>query len=105
MCFVCEILLLLIYVHVCDECVLNVWTDIRDIYSVEKTSKEPPPQAVRVFFIVQNLLKHGPNLYNGHLWGPVTFAPAERLVVELLLLLVGPDRGMNPDLPHAMLML
>ena len=29
MCCNCEILLLLIYVHVCDECVLNVWTVIR----------------------------------------------------------------------------
>ena len=29
MCCVCEILLLLIYVHVCDECLLNVWTVIR----------------------------------------------------------------------------
>ena len=26
---VCEILLLLIYVHACDECLLNVWTVIR----------------------------------------------------------------------------
>ena len=36
MCCVCEILFLLIYVHVCNECVLNVWTVIR-VYILWRT--------------------------------------------------------------------
>ena len=38
------------------------------------------------FFNVQHPLRHGPTVYNGHLWGPVTLTPvAERLAVELSL--------------------
>ena len=49
---------------------------------------------------------HGPSLYNGHLQRPVALTPvAERLAVELSLpafiTQVCPDRGSNPDLPHA----
>ena len=52
MCCVCEILLSLIYVHVCDECVLNA-----RVYSVEKTSEEQPPQSGPKDIILIRLLK------------------------------------------------
>ena len=60
-----------------------------------------------LFFNVPHLLWHGPNLYNGQLRGPVTLSiNAERLTVELslpgLTKKVCPDRGLNPDLLHAM---
>ena len=49
---------------------------------------------------------HGPSLYNGHFQRTVALTPvAERLAVELSLpafvTQVCPDRGSNPDLPHA----
>ena len=38
------------------------------------------------FFNVPHLLRHGPTVYNGHPWGPVTLTPvAECLAVELSL--------------------
>ena len=38
------------------------------------------------FFNVPHRLRHGPTVYNGHLWGHVTLTPnAERLAMELSL--------------------
>ena len=54
------------------------------------------------FFSVPHLLRHGPTLYNGHLWGSLTLTPvADRLTVKLSLPVL--LTLMNSDLPHARL--
>ena len=57
------------------------------------------------FFNVPHLLRHGPNLYNGHLRGPVTLTSVCRAfgswaVTTCFRTQVCCDRGSNPDLPH-----
>ena len=52
------------------------------------------------FFNVPHPLRHGPTVYNGHLWGPVTLTPvAKRLAVDMSLSVFTTDRTTFSRMP------